>query len=916
MTGIEEQKIIGYTFETMKVDFPETIEQTIGENQEKYSLVEVWVEDSKKTLPFDGNVEVTQEDTFVDFVYQQDEFNVTYNNKGGTGCDKGRIKYNKKYKESTYCTPTKTGYTFSGWSLTDGGEVLDKENVNSAYHDITLYAKYEPKTYTITYYMGKASSTVGVASIGTSTCKYNETCVLTDFASFNKPFPYSYQDEQATLKTTEHGNYGWSFYGWTTDKDATPNASNKFDINYSNKKSFTYNIAGNLSLYAIGKRNMHFNGGVAPVKSFAESIQYWNPYGITNSYLTKVSIPNEVNIDTWIFIGYKCGNSEANSSITFEAGLAGTEYKIPYNTWPYTRSVYKRTLSLEYKPNTGTGTMSNQTDTQYYNSGYGKNNTNYGANETNHTFTLAYNGFTKSGYEFVEWKEDSTSGTSRAAGSSFSFSPSVNKTNKKIFYAKWKQNNTVLNSYKCANKTVGSAPYVMEYSGNCQVIDDGNGKWRVKYLTTGDLIFTRGFQFDVFLVGGGGSGANYGVHSGGGGGGYTTSENGKTITANESYHISIGKGGIGGSTNGNSGDSTTAFGLTAAGGGGGGGGGYMVGPLKGGNGGSGGGAGSAAGHAEQSPSTPGLGGTDGHGGKGSFTGTGQGTTTREFGESTGILYAEGGDGHSSGGNMRNGDVNTGNGGAGGSFSGGSGIVVIRPSKPNPYFSYTGTYEIVDDSGNKKSDLTGNWKIKFLSSGTLTFKNLGNASNGIDVFCVGGGGGTSFYGNHNGGGGGGYTKTKRNVSVEKSKKYEIIVGNGGSSGSTGGGNGGSSSAFGLTASGGQGGGNGGYMIGSLKGGNGGSGGGAGVAAGHSEQSPSTPGLGGTNGNGGAGSFPGTGQGSTTREFGENSGKLYSKGGDGSTVSGGSFTHGGLNTGDGGAGGAYSGGSGIVIIRNKR
>ena len=68
MTGIEEQSIIGYTFETMKVDIPETLDQTIGGKTEKYSLVEVWVEDSKKTLPFDGNVEVTQEDTFVDFI--------------------------------------------------------------------------------------------------------------------------------------------------------------------------------------------------------------------------------------------------------------------------------------------------------------------------------------------------------------------------------------------------------------------------------------------------------------------------------------------------------------------------------------------------------------------------------------------------------------------------------------------------------------------------------------------------------------------------------------------------------------------------------------------------------------------------------------------------------------------------------
>ena len=52
MDGINEQKISGYTFETMRIEYPETLNQTVNGKNEKYNLVEVWVDNDKKTLPF------------------------------------------------------------------------------------------------------------------------------------------------------------------------------------------------------------------------------------------------------------------------------------------------------------------------------------------------------------------------------------------------------------------------------------------------------------------------------------------------------------------------------------------------------------------------------------------------------------------------------------------------------------------------------------------------------------------------------------------------------------------------------------------------------------------------------------------------------------------------------------------------
>lgn len=270
----------------------------------------------------------------------------------------------------------------------------------------------------------------------------------------------------------------------------------------------------------------------------------------------------------------------------------------------------------------------------------------------------------------------------------------------------------------------------------------------------------------------------------------------------------------------------------------------------------------------------------------------------------------------------------------------------------PEFTYTGQYEFIDDGD-------GNWRLKFLTSGTLVLLRPSELQ--IDVFLVGGGGGggggftRAFC--SGGGGGGGYTTTSKNITIEKDIEYQIVVGLGGSNGANYTGNtyqqsasankgldGGESSAFGYSASGGKGG------IGSRctrdskfypgAGGNGGSGGGAG-----NRTDSKRGGSGGSDGSNGANTSNGTlgttsggtGQGTTTREFSETSGDLYSGGGGGGGDRSGTAGNGGgatggsqdvpatsaiANTGGGGGGAGVlgpissSGASGIVIIRNMR
>lgn len=172
-------------------------------------------------------------------------------------------------------------------------------------------------------------------------------------------------------------------------------------------------------------------------------------------------------------------------------------------------------------------------------------------------------------------------------------------------------------------------------------------------------------KVDIFLVGGGGRGGHGGWDSsggGGGGGGYTATHKGIPIEEGVKYPIFIGA----------SDSPSTGFGQTANGGkpGGNASSGPKVG--AGGDGGSGGGS-------------NGPGGQDGSNGSGAAGGKGQGTTTREFGQPEGRIYATGGKGYPKANEHRDGPANSGDGGSGQyqppeAGAGGSGIVIIRNAR--------------------------------------------------------------------------------------------------------------------------------------------------------------------------------------------------------------------------------------------
>lgn len=270
----------------------------------------------------------------------------------------------------------------------------------------------------------------------------------------------------------------------------------------------------------------------------------------------------------------------------------------------------------------------------------------------------------------------------------------------------------------------------------------------------------------------------------------------------------------------------------------------------------------------------------------------------------------------------------------------------------PKFTYTGTYRYTDDLGNEITESDGDWNIQFLTSGALKFTKLNGAADGIDVFVLGGGGNGgdgsisdgsagAFYDdgtfNAGGGGGGGCRENSFGQIIDVGTTYPIIIG----------GAGGSSSGFGTSASGGGAGGNGSTSAGGAgSGGTGGSRGGRGAHYYVVDSDPGYVGEDGEDGEDGEGAFldnstylfgAGGGGGGTSRSLRADSGG-GGKSGAGEGIRGGwddlnrYHINGDPNSGSGGGGGASvvlakydelpgiitggSGGSGIVIIRNKR
>ena len=210
------------------------------------------------------------------------DYTITYVNVDGA-TNENPESYNVETETITLKDPVKTGYTFEGWYRTEDftGEAVT-EIVQGTTGNITLYAKWEPVSYTITYeldggtnasenpaitlkdpvktgytfagwymaedFTGNAVTEIVQGSTGNITLyakwvkegDYIITYVNVDGATNENPASYNVETETITLK--DPVKTGYTFGGWYKDGGFTTKVT-----------EITQGTTGNITLYAKWK---------------------------------------------------------------------------------------------------------------------------------------------------------------------------------------------------------------------------------------------------------------------------------------------------------------------------------------------------------------------------------------------------------------------------------------------------------------------------------------------------------------------------------------------------------------------------------------------------------------------------------------------------------------------------------------
>lgn len=156
-------------------------------------------------------------------VWKIKTYTIAYNANGGANAPMAQTKEYGKSINIAASTPSRTGYTFKGWSTTENGSV--SYNPDSEYNkneNIVLYAIWELQTYSISY---NANGGSGAPSGQTKTYGVN-----------------------VTLSSTKPTRSGYTFLGWST--------SSTGGVIYNAGATYTTNA--NITLYAVWKLNTYY----------------------------------------------------------------------------------------------------------------------------------------------------------------------------------------------------------------------------------------------------------------------------------------------------------------------------------------------------------------------------------------------------------------------------------------------------------------------------------------------------------------------------------------------------------------------------------------------------------------------------------------------------------------------------------
>ena len=327
---------------------------------------------------------------------------VIYNVDTGTSYQE-KVTHKKSVLSPTTFTPTKSGYTFTGWRLDNTASSSVLVNCIAEGKVMYLYAVFQ-KNITVTYYNNSSS-----ASSSTKQQYYNNSNV-------NNP----------TFNLTVATVSGWNIRGWSTS------SSSSGTISYNSGANFTR--SSNVTLYASWSKSVtvtYYNNSKSA--STTSGTAYRGYKGDVAGASFKLA---QASKSSFTARGWTTSNNGGESSIAYNNN---TTFTRDSNVTLY--GCYYRTVTLTYSGNGATGgSTSSQTGTAYYHSV--SEFTSNTSGTTIPKFTISSCGYSKSSYSFVWWNEKSDdTGSKHTVGSQVRWTDALDHT----IYAIWVVSSTTFN---------------------------------------------------------------------------------------------------------------------------------------------------------------------------------------------------------------------------------------------------------------------------------------------------------------------------------------------------------------------------------------------------------------------------------------------------------------------------------------
>lgn len=253
-------------------------------------------------------------------------YTVKYNANGGSGAPSSQTKYYGKTLTLSSTKPTRSGYTFKGWS-TSSSATSATYSAGGSYtsnSSTTLYAVWQRNTWTVTYQgnggifateasgvinkvanaipsgLGAVASLVSTSSSSSGGVKKSSATVSAKTSTTQTKV---YNQTLTLLKSGSCSQTGYTLQKWNTNSSGT-------GTSYSLGGSYTANAS--ITLYAIWKINTYTikynaNGGVGAPGS--QSKNYGGSIQISNT------VPTRAN---FTFAGW--GTSATSTTVVYKPG--------------------------------------------------------------------------------------------------------------------------------------------------------------------------------------------------------------------------------------------------------------------------------------------------------------------------------------------------------------------------------------------------------------------------------------------------------------------------------------------------------------------------------------------------------------------------------------------------------------------